>query len=425
MISTCDGGCGPVCGCETGAISPLIVDSGCDFIGGCDSIGSCGYPASCDCGGCSAGGLGVGAGGGFSAASGSRLWASTEYLGWWLSGMETPPLIATAPAGTARGNTALNVAGQTVVGGTAGDLVDDYRSGFRLRVGAWQDLNKQFGIEGEYVFLEDASDFFQRSAGDSVGSTIFTRPFFNALTNQQDTELVSFPGIVAGTATVTARSDFESAGIRVVGNLCQKCECYGSSRLDIMFGYRYAGLKESLVITEDLQPTDGGSFAIADSFRTSNRFNGGEVGFRWHQFRSRYDLQLLAKLAFGTNSQNVTIRGTQTTIDGQGLVDNFDAGFFALSSNSGSFSRDEFALIPELGATLGVRLGEFTRLQFGYSLIYWDRVVRPGEHIDLAINPNLAPPPVSPLVGPLRPEFRFDDTSVVAHGFNIGLLYNF
>ena len=63
------------------------------------------------------------------------------------------------------------------------------------------------------------------------------------------------------------------------------------------------------------------------------------------------------------------------------------AGFLALPTNSGSpYHRNDFAMVPELGATLGLDLTARLRLTAGYSLIYWSKVVRAGDQVDINVN---------------------------------------
>ena len=57
----------------------------------------------------------------------------------------------------------------------------------------------------------------------------------------------------------------------------------------------------------------------------------------------------------------------------------------------------------------------------GYSFIYWSRVVRPGDQIELDVNPDLLPPELDPVEGALRPRFAFNDTDYWLHGLNVGL----
>ena len=50
-------------------------------------------------------------------------------------------------------------------------------------------------------------------------------------------------------------------------------------------------------------------------------------------------------------------------------------------------------------------------------------VARPGEQIDLDVNPDLLPPREPPVSGPARPRFVYDGTDFWAQGLNVGLDY--
>jgi hypothetical protein len=54
----------------------------------------------------------------------------------------------------------------------------------------------------------------------------------------------------------------------------------------------------------------------------------------------------------------------------------------------------------------------------GYTMIYIDNAIRPGDQIDRVVNGTLLQGPFS---GPLRPAFDFNDTKVFIHGANVSL----
>lgn len=345
---------------------------------------------------------------------------------WWSAGMPTPVLLARASEQNPQ-------VGTPLVGGSAGDLLEGMRSGARFRAGTWLDDCQNIGIEFEYLFLDTIDEFHSVGDNGTAGSSVFTRPFFNVLTNQQDAELISFPGTIRGTGSVLAEGDFQSGGVRLVWNQCQQCceECgpcgpiVNRSRFDLLLGYRYASLDENLLIRENLQeitPPET-TFDIFDQFSTSNRFHGGEIGMRWQEQYRRCSLELLGKLAFGSNQQTVQINGRTVATDGTDVVDE-PGGLLAQTSNIGTYSRNRFALIPEIGATVGYAFRPNWRATLGYSLIYWDRVVRPGDQIDTSVNPNLLPPAVNTPTEPLRPEFRWQENGFWTQGISFGLAYN-
>jgi len=232
---------------------------------------------------------------------------------------------------------------------------------------------------------------------------------------------------------VGGESDFQSAGVRLRLNLCCEDYCgpvlFGSGaanrvsrRLDFLIGYRFLQLDENFGLRVNTT-TPMGAFNIRDSFRTKNDFHGAEVGTLWEWTTARWSLELLGKLAIGNNQQRVSIDGSTVITPSVGAVANLPGGLLALRSNIGDYRRSEFAVIPELGATIGFRLTDRLRATLGYTFIYFSRVVRPGEQIDRSVNPDLLPPEAVPVIGPLRPVFAFNDTPFWAQGVSVGLDY--
>lgn len=102
-------------------------------------------------------------------------------------------------------------------------------------------------------------------------------------------------------------------------------------------------------------------------------------------------------------SQEVDIRGQTVISNSQTDDGTYAGGLLAQRTNIGTYRRDQFAIVPELGVTLGLRIAPRMRATFGYSFLYMSRVARPGEQIDLDVNPDLLPPEFAPFAGPLRP----------------------
>jgi hypothetical protein len=376
-------------------------------------------------------------------------WVRADYLLWSTEGMNLPPLVTTSPSGTPR--SMAGVLGEDVTSVLFGDetVFDDTRSGGRIRGGIWWDPCHVWGLEGEYLALEDANVNYRAA---SPGDPILARPFFDPVAGQQTAQLVAFPALINGEIEVDAQTQFHSYGVRLRLNAanqtfcCDPCEGGGmgywdqewsssglpgadydfnraSYRLDLLGGYRYLRLDDQLRIHEDLtslDPLTPGTFDITDSFDTENRFNGGEIGLLFEVQRRRWSLELLTKVAIGTTQKVVTINGS-TTSDENGDVVTDPGGLLAQRTNMGTHELNEFSAVPELGITLGYQLTRHTRLSVGYTLLYWSSVARAGDQIDLDVNPNLIPPEVVPFAGPERPEFTLVESDFWAHGLTAGV----
>ena len=171
--------------------------------------------------------------------------------------------------------------------------------------------------------------------------------------------------------------------------------------------------------------TPPGAFLVNDSFTSRNAFNGVEFGTAMQTYRGRWSLELLSKMAMGNNSEIVNINGSTDTTQ-NGVTTHSIGGLLAQPSNIGHYQRNVFAVVPQLNANLTYQLTPRLRAVAGYSFIYWSRVARAGDQIDLDVNSNLLPnhPPVTGPIGDTRhPQFVFHDTNFWAQGINVGLDY--
>jgi hypothetical protein len=73
---------------------------------------------------------------------------------------------------------------------------------------------------------------------------------------------------------------------------------------------------------------------------------------------------------------------------------------------------------------VGYQLTPHLRATFGSTFLYWNRVARSGDQIDLAVNTNFIPPPIANTGGALNPSFAFHDTAFWAMGLNFGLEFH-
>ena len=243
---------------------------------------------------------------------------------------------------------------------------------------------------------------------------------------REDSFLIGFPTVISGTVAVSAENRFSSAGLRALFKLCDQTpgiNCPPDRRVDLIVGYRYLRLEDQLAMRQQLTTLNGTNqqFDIADSFQTKNRFHGIETGAQIQGGWQRISYEFLGKIALGNVHQSVAINGNTdiAVVGGPGTSNT--GGVFAQSSNIGGYSRDEFAIVPELGATIGFAITKQLRATLGYSLIYWGRVLRAGDQIDREINQDFLPPQAVPFTGPDRPAFVYRNTDFWAQGFNAGL----
>ncbi len=145
--------------------------------------------------------------------------ARVEYLLWQMEGMPIPALVIRGTPNnngtpTNRDDDFLDDA--FVVYGNQRILEDD-RSGVRVRLAYWLDDCGQLAIDGEYINLGEVEEHFI-DGGDGT-FPIVGRPFVDDTTGLDDFEQVSFPGL-EGAVTVDSDSQFQSAALHIRRNLC-------------------------------------------------------------------------------------------------------------------------------------------------------------------------------------------------------------
>src|SRR5262249_26267971 len=134
----------------------------------------------------------------------------------------------------------------------------------------------------------------------------------NAITGKEDSELVAFPGALAGSINVATSSRLQGFEANALCNLCC-CPC--AYRVDAFAGFRYLDFDEGLDITEDLTvlptvPVIGGSkFLVNDHVDAHNQFYGAQVGVRGEVWSGQFFARVTAKVALGDSEESVDING--------------------------------------------------------------------------------------------------------------------
>ncbi len=345
-----------------------------------------------------------------------RYFVQTDYLLWWMRAGNVPVLAST---GASQSFGYLGQPGtQTLLGpGTFGTTA---RNGFRIRGGTWCDDCLSQGVDGSVFFLGRQSSRFQI---DSNQFPTIARPIFAPNFNQEFAELVAFPGLSTGTLLVETSSALWGADLNYRQSLCRTC----TSRSEIFAGYRHLNLREDLAITEfiiagpNAPDPQGTSIVVQDSFKTRNRFHGGQIGYAFGQRMGRIDIDGRVCVAMGVNAQEVEINGTQNrTRPGQG-TERFTGGLLAAGPNIGTFNRDKFSVAPEATLNLGYMVTPNLRTYVGYNFLYWSNVIRPGDQIDRTVDLTFVPngPPVA--FSQNRPLPTFKQSDLWVQGVQFGL----
>lgn len=339
-----------------------------------------------------------------------RLSFRGEYLALWSKSARSPNLLAGNLAGT-----------DILAGGSDIDL--GARSGARFTLGYWLNPCHDFALDVNYMFLSEGTASFGMT---SDGSQTLTRPFYNVKTALPDAAIIAYDDQQTGEFAVNSTSELASVEVLFRKVLFQQpCR-----QLDFLVGYRYARLHENLAIDESTTYTStvgdvpvGTVFDISDDFDAKNEFNGAEFGFVAKTRNCRWSLELLAKLALGRSQSQVGVSGATRIAEPDQAVQNYKSGMLALGTNRGDYSQSSFAVMPELGATLGYDLTSRLKATVGYTFLYWSQVARPGDQIDTNLNPTQFPP--GTLSGVASPQCEFKMTDYWAQGINVGLDYRF
>ena len=342
-----------------------------------------------------------------------------EYLHWWLSGDDTPPLVTTSPQGTPRLQAGvLGQPGTTVLFGDD-ELSDEGRSGARIVLG--RQLTSCTKIEAEWFDLGETGEDFTAT---STGNPILARPFFNVVTVAQDAFLVAYPNVREGTIFATTTSRF-MGGLNNIYKDWDPGINIDGAQLSMGWGLRFLRLEENLSIGDSLTSVDpagpvpvGTQFATSDAFGTTNNFIGFNLGLRSQWQHERWNLSCSSNLGIGQTGSKVNISGRSSTTTPAGATTNFNGGLLALPTNIGNYERYELGFVPQIQLKLAYEITRNARIVVGYDSMLWTSVVRPGDQIDPSL--NLSQASGQPLVGQASPTFSFQESLLWVQGVSIG-----
>lgn len=374
-----------------------------------------------------------------------RVEVSAEYLYWWIRGGQTPPLLTTSPPNGVNGIPGALPGSVVLLGGDA--LEDTQRNGFRIGAVYWIDCCASYGFDGRIFFTGEQTRSYAINSRLPNGQDLeLFRPFFapNVFAAGQlvlpgpFSERVTGPGVSTGSFSAENRSQFWGAEANYRDNLWCLPGCSSLVRVDLLAGFRYLNLNESLNIVENytlLNPDAVGNPAgtrvvILDQFDTENNFYGGQLGTNVQYRRNRWTFDLRSSVALGSTTQRLSIAGSQVRTPPGGVPQVFVGGLLAENSNIGTRERSVFSVVPEIGFNIGYQLTDHLRTFGGYNFLYWSNVLRPGDQIDPVIDvtriPAFVPPPLQgqiPAVFPPRPAPLFAESDFWAQGLNVGLEY--
>ena len=230
-----------------------------------------------------------------SSCCGSGIWVQSEYLLWWFRNGNTPPLVTTGdPTNPLAG--VLGQADTRVLFGGNGAADPGHVSGWRLTMGSW--IDNSWGVELSGFMTETQVRNFA-IASDPAGNPPIYVPIYNY--NLWD---VNPPG--EGHFVIAGNNEFNGAvavqaATRLWGvefNAVQKIFAEPGLSANLLFGFRYLGLDDSLTMSGFSNDYEiGNSWVFRDSFTTHNQFYGGQVGGQLSWTSGRLNVDLIGKVA--------------------------------------------------------------------------------------------------------------------------------
>jgi hypothetical protein len=352
---------------------------------------------------------------------GGRFWGRSDYLMWWTRGNYLPPLVTTSPDGTLPQDSGiLGRPGTSVAFGDSQTMTAG-RSGIRFTLGYLLLPCDDLGIEASYFYLGGSGAHYQ---AQNTFLPILARPYYDLGASGENAMLIAHPDFLEGAVRIDATTLFDSAEVSLRKTMWQGC----SDRIDLLLGYRYTRLNDELGIDQsslwtrsqnNIRP--GTTKDLFDSFEANNQFNGGQLGLSFRERAGPWSMEILGKVALGNTSSQVCVDGATLTTLPNGSSATYAGGLLAQPTNMGVHEQNQFSVIPELGVTLGYNFSRRLRGTLGYTFIYWNKVLRAGEQMDLSL--SQLPPEATR--GAQRPVVLMKNTDFWAQGINAGLDYSF
>jgi len=344
---------------------------------------------------------------------------NAEALVWWMKDSPAPPpLVSTGVLGQP-GTTVL-------VGGE--DLNPQVHPGLRVTAGYW--VTERWSLEASGFYLPPRSTSQRVRSPGQIGSQDLVIPFFDVTLPGENVTNLSSAGRFSGEATAILRSRLLGAELDGVVHLAPA----RAWQVDVLGGMRYVYLRETfkfITSSPNVPPQTLDVFQTLDRFDTINNFYGGQGGVRARYGRGALTVSGTVKFALGAIVQSVDINGSLRTNDfnGFGTPQAFPGGYFAQPTNISNNTRTVVAVVPEVGLNIGYEVIRGMNLVLGYTFLYTNDVVRPGNHIDRGLNPtqnaSFGGTPPTPLVGVARPAFAFHSTDFWVQGLNMGVVLRF
>jgi hypothetical protein len=233
---------------------------------------------------------------------------------------------------------------------------------------------------------------------------------------------------VDGSINVSSQSDLHNIG--VIRRHVLWADFERNFRIDWLIGYRYLRLDEDLLITDlvTLNNPSGGLIPAGtqirrmDQFSSTNDYHAGEFGLLYEVHRGRWAIEGGTKMGIGNMHEAINAQGSQQINLGgtSGFADVPGAGGFLVQpgQNAQHQGRNELALLTESELRVAFAFNDRWRAMLGCTVIYVNRVTRPGDQIDTNLDPTSFPPAGAGNAPPMQ---RFTESYLWLFGVNAGV----
>lgn len=342
-------------------------------------------------------------------------------LRWFKPVCETPAVITIGnPASPIPG--ALGQPGTQVVIGQAHKFEFPMTPGLQLTLG-WDRGDGAVGVKFSGFVMEQSVNS-QRfvATPDGFPNTYLS---YQAPDNKLEALPFTIPGVVTGSSLSVGSTKIWGAEGDLTIPFTIPRDGYSFYTI-VLVGGRYLDLTDRVRVSNALRlVADPTAFAYgADQFSTHNQFAGPQVGATLGTVWGRWSLEGTGKMAAGVTHQLRNIEGSPL-LAASALSPLLVPGpLLALPSNVGRETARRVTLVPEIGLKSQVALASWCSLSFGYSLLYWNKVLCPGDQMSPMANITQLPFH-GPVSGTLDPKPKFVHTDYFAQGLDFGLLLRF
>ena len=350
-----------------------------------------------------------------------HFWARADYLLWWLKPVCLKPATLTLGSSTDAIPGAVGQPHTTLI---MGEHKFEFggASGIRPTLGIWLTRDQCFAFESEGFLLERvaASQSFRATNGSPASFLPFQDP-----SNVDQALPFTIPGLVNGNSIAVGRS-------RLWGLESNLSATFSTTRggfvlsSALLAGFRYLDLQDKVTVSNTLNFVSDPSVVAfgADDFMTRNQFYGGQLGSRLGLAADQWSIEFLTKIALGETHQVSEVSGAPLLPGSASSPLLLPGPFLALPSNIGRQSADRITLVPEVAITVHYHVAEHVTVSLGYSGLYWNKVLCPGDQMDSHANITQLPFH-GPFTGAKLPAPQFVHTDAFAQGLNLGLEIDF